>query len=242
MKGSFGTLHANAWRRAFLRNFRREVASLLPDRANVVVERTASSAQQLFEDHRGQVPDKQGLWIAGLCSLMLAGYRELQAEQVDRKAAYEAVRRATLATHRVPTKWLTRLLLALLRDPVSSLSRMPYLLIVRRVFGTSFSFEERASAGQFDLVVTRCAFNRFFVDHGERQLTLIACEWDRNWIDEVNPSKRPIRVERPITMGAGCERCEFQHIRAVRKTGSCADIVLERRPEVAASLSEPESS
>lgn len=239
---SFGSLHANAWRRAFLRNFRKAVTPLLHDRANAVVKRTAASAQQLFDDRRGQAPDKQGLWMVGLCSLMLAGYRELQAERLDRTTAYEAVRSATLATHRVPSKWLTRLLLVLSRDPVSSLSRMPYLPIVRRAFGTGFGFEERHSAGQIDLVVTRCAVNRFFVDHGEPQLTLIGCEWDRNWIDEVNSSKRPIVVKRPMTIEAGCERCEFQHIRAARDTGPCADIALQRGLELTASLSERESS
>lgn len=236
MQGSLGSANANAWRWGFLRNLRREAAPLVSGGSGAVVKRTRASAKQLFDAQREKAPDKQGLMLLAMCSLLLAGYRELQAEGVERKASYEAVRRAFLATFRRSTTGFTRILLAVSRDPVASLTRRPYARVMQIIFGASMGFEERHSDDRLDLVVTRCGFNRFFVEHDEPLLTRIACEWDRGWIDAVNDSKRPIRIDRPLTISTGCERCEFQHVRPAGEREPAADVVLERRPEVTASL------
>lgn len=239
---SFRTARANSWKRPFLRHFRREVSRIRPGTANDLARRTASAAQRLFDESEKGAPDKSALVVIGASSLALAGYRELLAEGIDRNTAYEAVRRAFLATYRMPTRLFTRLFLLLSRDPVASLSGGSMLKLNRRMFGVGFEFDQRISADGYDLIVTRCLFNQFFVDHGEPLLTRIACEWDRSWMDEMNSSKRPIRVERPLTIATGCERCEFQHMRTTNRAGAPVDVCVEGRAEVVEALTPPTGS
>jgi len=238
--GSFGSLRANTWRWAFLRHLRREAQRAAPAHAGAVMDRTRSSAQRLFDDSRRDVPDKPGLMMVGACSLVLAGYRELLAAGVDRLTAYEAVRRAFLATFATSTRWFVRTFLTLSRDPVAQLSKPVSLRLGQRAFGAMFGFEQRASGDEVDLVVTHCGFHQFYVEHGEPLLTLIHSEWDRIFMDAMNASRRPIQVQRPETISTGCDRCVFRFVRTVDVAGTALDIVLASRPELTASLSEQE--
>lgn len=223
-----GNVQAAAWRWAFLRHLGREVTRLLPDRSGSVIERTSASRKRLVDDHAADVPDAPGLVIIEMSALVLAGYRELVAQQVDRQEAYTAVRNAFLATWRTPTRWFVRGFLALSRDPVSRLSSRWYLRFVQVAYGATIRFEHRVSANRVDLVVTRCAFNQFFLEHGEPLLTRVVCEWDRNWISEMNASRRPIQVGRPLTISTGCDHCEFQHLRAADVASDPWDVVLDQ--------------
>lgn len=47
-------------------------------------------------------------------------------------------------------------------------------------------FDQEETLDSVELLVRRCAFHQFFVEHGEPALTRVFCEWDRNWMDIVN--------------------------------------------------------
>lgn len=240
MGRSFGSLSANAWRWWFLRHLRRQAIQAAPAHVGLVLERTSASAQQLFDDSRHDVPDRAGLLVVGTSSLVLAGYRELVGVGVSHLAAYEAVRRAFLATYATPTRWFIRIFLVASRDPVSRLSNPRILQLSRRTFGAMFGFEQHVSKDRVELVVTQCGFHRFYLEHGEPLLTRIHSEWDRTFMDAMNASSRPIRAQRPETISTGCDRCAFQFVRTTDASLAVPDIVLESRPEVTALLSERE--
>ncbi len=242
MSRSFGDMGADLWRRGFLRHWRREVALVLPGSEKRVVERTGESARERFQTRRHTVPDRQGLAIVATCSLILAAYETLVSEQVERAVAYEAVRRTFLATFRTPMRLMTRVLLAMSRDPVRSLSEGSFLRRVRQAFGRTMGFDQIDERDRVTLVVTGCAFHRFFVEEGQPLLTRIVCESDRSWMDAANASRRPIRMERPRTISTGGGQCEFVQVRSSEGAANADDVVLTLRSEVVETLRETDDA
>ncbi|MBO0859096.1 MAG: L-2-amino-thiazoline-4-carboxylic acid hydrolase [Chloracidobacterium sp.] len=88
-------------------------------------------------------------------------------------------------------------------------------------------FADEKTADMVVLVVRRCAYHKFFVDHGEPTLTPVLCVFDRVWMEIIDRSDRSIRMERPSTISAGEDSCRFRFIRDHDKDGvEPVDIVL----------------
>jgi hypothetical protein len=226
MRVAFGSLAANAWGRRFLGQLSGRLPATVRDRRRVLL-RTRDAAHALFEEKREALVNRKAQVIYGLCSLVLAGYREALAETRDPGVAFEAVRVAFLRTNRAPVRLMTRLLLRFFGDPAGALS--PWSLVERahKMYGSLMEFGQEATGRGTDLVVTRCAFHQFFVEHGEPQLTRVLCGWDRNWMDGIDASSRPIRVERPTTISTGGECCRFRFIRETGgPPGPIVDVIL----------------
>lgn len=220
----------------FRRHLRRETAGLVGDRADSVLERSSALSRHLVRQRRADVPDAQGLTIVTFAAVVLAAFRTLVAAGVGRPDAYEAVRKALMATWATPLRWLLRGFLAASPDPVAVASRPGYLRVMQAPFGRSCGFDHRTAADRADLIVTDCGFHRFFADHGEPLLTRIMCEWDHTLFDEMNSSRRPIQMSRPATISTGCDECVFRHERS--DATELLDIVVDRRPETLALLAD----
>ena len=91
-------------------------------------------------------------------------------------------------------------------------------------------FGQHTDADSTTMIVSRCAFHRFFVEHGEPSLTRLVCAWDRNWMDVLNASKRPVRVERPHTISTGAETCHFRFVRDPDKRDTTTRDVIDDAP------------
>ena len=89
----------------------------------------------------------------------------------------------------------------------------------QRMYGKSMEFADENTEDSADMLVTRCAFHEFFVGHGEPSLTVLICAWDRNWMDVIDQSARPVRTERPTTISTGGDCCRFRFIRDAEKSG-----------------------
>lgn len=225
---AFGTLRARAWQWAFLRHLRHEVAALVPDDPSRVVSEAAAMAQQSYARAHDGVPDRAGVHVLRASALVLGSYHALRRAGASDAAAYEAVRRAFRATWRTPTTLLVKLVMGLVRDPVGALSHRRYLSVLRAAFGSGADFQQRVAEGQIDLIVTRCAFERFFAEHAEPRLTQVVCEWDHNWMDVMSTSRRPVQLNRPMTLSTGCEQCTFQHIRTATASQRGRDVVCDQ--------------
>lgn len=237
-----GAPSAAVVRWSFLRHFRREIFGLVGDRTDSVATLAAASARRLVSKHRADLPDAQGLNVITFAALVLAGFRALVGAGVGRPEAYEAVRRAQMATLATPVRWMVRRFLALSRDPVAVASRPGYLRFMQAPFGRLFRFDQRTSADRADLIVTHCGFHQFFVAQGEPLLNHIMCEWDHNLFAEMNTSGRPLRMSRPETISTGCDQCVFRHDRTDGTGWEFVDVVLERRPETLAALADREGA
>jgi hypothetical protein len=216
MRLRFRHFGANLWARAFLRNCRRQMRDLAVDRAEVQ-RAIRDRAQALFDQRFDALPDKKARSILAMCSLVLAACEALEKHTAARAAAFDAVRRAFAATGSGPLVWLVKVYLWWHRDPVEDLQGRSFVEQGRRMYGQSMQFAEEKTDESADMLVTRCAFHQFFVDHGRPELTVLVCAWDRNWMDVVDRSGRPIRTERPSTISTGGECCRFRFIRDAHK-------------------------
>lgn len=213
----FGNPVINVLSYFFLRNCHRELrrktpGAELPD-TELLVARIRDHTQQVFDASVIAIPDPQARVIYAYCSLLLAAFREFRAETGDDAGAYAFARTVFQQTLERPWRWLIKLWLWLVRDPVGFLSRWSLARWFQRNQGTSMEFAEEKTDDTVVLVVRRCAYHQFFVDHGEPTLTPVLCMFDRVWMDSINLAPRPIRTERPSTISTGGDSCRFQFIR-----------------------------
>lgn len=113
---------------------------------------------------------------------------------------------------------------------------------VRIAFGRTMGFDQVDAPDRVTLVVTGCAFHRFFVEEGQPLLTRIVCESDRSWMDTANASRRPIRMERPRTLSTGGNCCEFVQVRSSERSNAGTDVILTSRSEVVETLREADDA
>src|SRR5262249_50574797 len=166
--------------RTFLLRLKRELAA--SPTPHPPLARIKEAGRQIFDRLRGEHPDLQASAIAAICSLVLAGYRELSITVGDCEGAQAVVGRALSATL---GKWLqssAQLLLTMSRDPVRSLSRLPIAGLSRWAWGKSMGFQQESTNDSDFHVINRCAFHQFFIDHGEPQLTRLFCKCDTAWM------------------------------------------------------------
>ncbi|HEU0184772.1 MAG TPA: L-2-amino-thiazoline-4-carboxylic acid hydrolase [Blastocatellia bacterium] len=212
MRLRFGNPVINIVGHFFLRNCRRELREKALN-AGLLVERIRDHTQRVFDASAVALPDKQAGVIYAYCSLLLAAFREIRAETGDEAYAYQFARKVLQQTLERPWRWLFKLLLRLARDPVGFMNRWSLLRLFQRSQGTSMEFAEEKTDDTVVLVVRRCAYHKFFVDHGEPALTPVLCAFDRVWMEILDRSPRPIRMERPSTISTGGDSCRFRFIR-----------------------------
>ena len=229
MKVAFGSLQANGWGKTFLRHLGREIGASLPGEPGPVLERVRDAAQQLFDAESPSLPDKQGRMILAMCVVVLAAYRELGTLTGDAQRAYGLVEAAFRQSYQTLFRLMYRALLVF-RDPVRRLSAMDLAKNGHRMMGASMGFGQHTDADSTTMIVSRCAFHQFFVEHGEPSLTRLVCAWDRNWMDVLNTSKRPVRVERPHTISTGAETCHFRFVRDPDKRDTRTHDVIDDAP------------
>lgn len=231
MRLKFGNPVINVLGYFFLRNCRRELQrkaprAELPD-ADLLVARIRDHTQRVFDASVAALPDPQARVICAYCSLLLAAFREIRAETGDDAGAYAFARTVFQQTLEPPWRWLIKLWLWLARDPVGFLSRWSLARLSQRSYGTSMEFAEEKTYDAVVLVVRRCAYHQFFVDHGEPTLTPVLCMFDRVWMEIIDRSPRPVRTERPSTISTGGDSCRFRFIRDHDKRGAePVDVVL----------------
>ncbi|MGH9769379.1 MAG: L-2-amino-thiazoline-4-carboxylic acid hydrolase [Blastocatellia bacterium] len=218
MRLQFGKPVINVLGYFFLRNCRRELQGKAPD-AEVIVARIRNHTQQVFDESMATPPDPQARVIYAYCSLVLAAFREFRAETGDAASAYAFARTVFQRTLERPMRWLPGLWLWLANDPVGFLSRWSLARLCQRSYGPSMEFAEEKTDDTVVLVVRRCAYHKFFVDHGEPALTPVLCMLDRVWMEAIDRSPRPVRTERPSTISTGGDSCRFRFIRDHDKRG-----------------------
>jgi hypothetical protein len=209
----FGGWQGRLWRRSFLRHLHAALRKNWPNDARAIVRATSREATQIYDASPKPDPGRKGHMIVNLCSLVLAAYRVVHAKTSDSSLAFRVVQQTMEMNFRAPIMWMLRLYLTLYRDPVAKFSRMDFIKRGRKTYGTSMVFDQEHTPDGIDMLVRRCSFHQFFADHGVPGLTLAVCNWDRNWMDLLNDSKRPIRSERPSTISTGGDCCRFRFIR-----------------------------
>lgn len=87
---------------------------------------------------------------------------------------------------------------------------------VAKAYGEGFDMTVETDDATFLTTrVRKCGFHEFFIRHGRPELTKLMCDWDNNWSDVLNKSKR-VNFTRPTTIAAGDESCAFQFKKTTR--------------------------
>ena len=174
MRVAFGTVAANAWGKKFLRKLSSELDAYYANetrgrqKRQEMLGRVRDTAQQLFDEGKGTLPDKQAHMIRGTCSLVLAAYRIIKDQSHDQQQAFTLVKAAFQRTYQGMGKFIMRPLLWVSRDPVKTLSSSERLRSwSQSMYGSSMGFDQAVDADGYTLIVNRCAFHQFFVDHDE---------------------------------------------------------------------------
>jgi hypothetical protein len=77
-------------------------------------------------------------------------------------------------------------------------------------YGAGFAFETVRDDDRGYLArAHRCAYHDVNVRAGHPELTAIWCEWDLAWLSAVDPSRHGFEASRPVTIGYGCDHCDF---------------------------------
>jgi hypothetical protein len=212
MRPNLSTIIINTWGSLFLVHLRKEARKIgawdSSKRKNI-----KRAARRLYDKGKGELRDIQAGVIVAMCSVVLASYREMLADVKDVDLAEKLAGDAMFTTARSAYMLMTRIELKLLRDPVSALSRVSLARISSLMYGRSMEFDQEIARDRVSLIVNRCAFHQFFTDNGEPHLTRLLCRYDRNWMDLVNASNRPVRIDRPSTISTGSPQCLFHFAR-----------------------------
>ena len=225
MRTHFGNVLANWWAANFFRSLQQTTVELRAAREGVA-DNIKREAQSLFDEGRDSLPDRRARLVLTLCSLILASYRELLILTGDKQRTEEIVGKTLFITNQGPGKLMAKALLLPSRDPLKFFSRFSVKKISELTYGKSMGFTQEKTSDSLSLIVTRCAFHQFFIDHGEPQLTKLLCLWDRNWMDPINNSRRPVRIERPTTISTGSDVCRFRFVRDEAKlSGETLDVL-----------------
>jgi hypothetical protein len=214
VRSGFGSFMANAWARSFLAHLTTEMKGIVLYPA-IALDRIRKDAETIFWEREHTLPDKQSKTLNASCCVVLAAFREIQSQRSSSQS-FDLVRRAVYRTYQKPMRFLARLWLSLTRDPLKRLGGNWWKKQSQRMYGAGMQFDQEETADSVDLLVRRCAFHQFFVEHGEPELTRVFCGWDRNWMDIVDEPGRSIRTERLTTISTGGDCCRF---RIVRVTG-----------------------
>ena len=227
-KSGFKTRTANLWRRQYLKTLKCEVRILLPDETEQVLTVIRDNAQGIFDKHSHKAPDSQGMIAIGMPALVLATHRELIARGISEDVAFEALRRTYRSMYGAPMRWMTRLELLLVRDPVKFYEKH-FIPFLNSYFGKSFTWHKKTTDSGWALVGTKCGFWEMFAAEGAPQLTRLICEWDQNWMNVLDRSRRPIAMRRTMTLSTGASHCEFHFDRAAPAPAQTVDVVIESR-------------
>jgi hypothetical protein len=227
MSSVAGQLWESTWRKRYLRHLRTELQAVLPGVAKEAVRHVRCEARRTVEARRAEIPDPQGLMVISSASLVLASYREITRHGIAEAEARELIGRVFRRVFAVPTSRATRLLLRFTPDPVAEMNRHSIAPLFRVVFGRLFTFDEHHTDAGVVLTVSHCGFNDFFTHEGEPQLTRLICAWDRNWLQPMDSSDRPIATRRSQTLSTGAPRCEFHFDSAEPRPAPTVDVALD---------------
>ncbi|WP_425039459.1 L-2-amino-thiazoline-4-carboxylic acid hydrolase [Primorskyibacter sp. S187A] len=123
--------------------------------------------------------------------------------------AVARAREAFAATGTWLARGAVRLWLALERDPFAGVETRGPAALARALWGEGMALEERRRPHEVSLCVTQCPFQEYFWNAARSDLTPIVCAWDTAWHEEINASRKPIRVEMRGCLAEGAPQCDF---------------------------------
>ena len=205
-------------RRAFLRQLTRSIKS----RTSLARVDQGEIAQQtdtyLSANEHLAKTSVERLHVETVC-LVLAANDYLTGHAIDDETVEAILEDAVLKPGRRITRWATRIMLALSREPMATLVRYSSDKIPP-AYGSLFEFEEEGSERDtYTMRATRCFYHEFFTRYQVPHLTRIFCRWDEAWIEPISVDRHGVQFTRSETIATGGQSCPFTFRRSPKRAG-----------------------
>ena len=163
---------------------------------------------EIFNSEMNNISDKQSQTWFLICSFMLSCYEVMQKRK-ERELLISELSEALSKQGKQGVKWSIKLLLWFSKNIRKSLEYNSYHNAKER-YGESFELDLVKDSKKFTTVVHKCGFHDFFLRRNAPELTKAMCQWDNNWADVINQSKRGVKFNRPQTISEGNKKCLFE--------------------------------
>ncbi|GII90219.1 L-2-amino-thiazoline-4-carboxylic acid hydrolase [Sinosporangium siamense] len=178
-------------------------------------------AQALVEARGDLLVDGAARYNVHMSAVLLATYNLLR-ERMPGAEAVEKVKHAFLDPMREGIRHGMTAALDQAPDPFSLIVEISKSNEEQR-YGASFDFvRERDDEDAYLLEIRRCAYNDVLRGAGAPELVPVFCEFDRSWIEAIDPDRHGFAFDRPTTLAAGHGSCGF-HWRRTRPASAGDD-------------------
>jgi len=176
-----------------------------------------AEAQRLAAASTRLVCDAQSAGWVGVCSIVLASYRDLCNLHNDQWTGLTMVREALIKPFRESiTPYIQRRFGITQEAPHEAFERISenFKSGGESRFGSAFNYvqAEQDESRSFTHI-ERCLFHDFFRANSAPEMTPLLCALDNVWADELSHTKYGVRFERPTTLAEGQDACRFQFTR-----------------------------
>ena len=196
-------------RRAFLRQLRRSAKSRASSGVRVDRREIVRQTEKYLSENGHLAKSAAETSHLEIACLVLAAHHFLGQQAIDDDVIKEILEDAVLKPGRRITRWATRIMLALSRDPMATLVRFSSERIPP-AYGSLFRFaEERSEPDSYTMRVTRCFYHEFFARYQVPHLTRIFCRWDEAWIKPISVVRHRVEFTRSETIATGGQSCPF---------------------------------
>lgn len=230
---SFHTSTANAWGMSFLRHLKSELDHVPPVQQRVMVQ-VCGAAQAMFDARFHAQSHTSSCVALGVCSLMLAAYRELRVEHDSASKAYDSVERCFARAYQAFIRNVCKPLLLSSHPSSLTLDRMNFRSWSEHLYGPGSAAHRVASPSGAS------GYQRFFREHDEPALAHMMQAIDQAWIEAVASHVQTRRSEpvhtrtRANTDDTGFAPFQFAPCDDHRAAVARPDVVLELQTPVSA--------
>lgn len=189
------------------RLFSRLSALGLPENRHLI-RRIGNDIEHIILEYSHLLVDEKTRPHLRLTACVLASYQSVATVLLDKEHAMKLVEDVFVSIGQTSLKLYTLAILMFSKDPFTAITNVGKKRAIEQYGGAwEFVFEETDT--YFTMTSTKCFYHDFFTAAGAQHLTRIFCNWDENWIKQIDPIKYGILFERPTTLGFGGKECPF---------------------------------
>ena len=206
------------YQKEILRRLGKRLQGLGLSQNREIIQKIEEDIESTIADYSYLVVDEKTRPHLRLTACVLAGYQTLSSERIDEDLVLGILEDVFVSIGRTTLKLYTQAMLTFSKDPFLAITSVGKRRAIEQ-YGEAWEFKFEEAKDLFIMTTTKCFYHDFFVSTGMEQLTRIFCNWDENWITQIDLTRHGFYFERPTTMGYGGSECPFIFKRLVANTG-----------------------
>ena len=210
-------IYSITFERHYMKHLRRELNNVAPgEKVESICTAVPKEVEKIFTSNTKRILDKPGQRDILMASYVLASYCIARQHIDDVDLVKQSIKNAFCSYGRGFIKLITRLSLLFSRDRMKAMVESSKNLDQKH--GKHMVWEAEGDGVSFySENIKQCGYHEFFKANGAPELTILLCDWDNNWADEIKPDKHGIEFSRPTTIAKGDDMCRFQFRKVDKK-------------------------